>query len=388
MKQIISVVVFMTFLVGIFSSSAISVYAEENKNVVLSKDQVINRDYFATGDNITLSGTVNGDAYIAGGNVIIEGVVNGDLLAAGGNVNIRGKVRDDVRVAGGQITITGEVGRNITALGGSVNIADSANVTGSLTAGTGSLSVFAPIGKEANFGAGQATIGNTINGDVQAGVGQLTMTSNAKVLGNLTYWSEETARIDPGAEVSGATTHNLPPAPRKVEIDEAKGAAALAGIGSVFNILSFLAALVVGLLLITFMPVYSQQTANLILQKPFLSLGVGFLAILLAPFIFIVLLITIIGIPLNLILLSGLLIFIYLAKIFVSIAIGQKVLLLLSKKAALGWAFVLGLFIYYVLTLIPILGFVFWMIAGLIGVGAILLERKYVYSDLRKKHLI
>jgi hypothetical protein len=50
---------------------------------------------------------------------------------------------------------------------------------------------------------------------------------------------------------------------------------------------------------------YTYQTADLILQKPLQSLGLGFLSIVIAPFIFILLLITVIGIPLDLILLMG-----------------------------------------------------------------------------------
>lgn len=360
----------------------INAYAAEPTNIVLEKQQVVNNDYFAAGETVTLSGTVNGDAYVAGGNVIIEGVVNGDLLAAGGTVTIRGKVTQDARVAGGQINVTGEVGRNITTVGGSVEIADSAKINGSVTVGSGNINIFAPINKGVTAGAGQLTIGNIIEGDVQAGVGQITFTPRGKVNGNLTYWSDAKAQLTQN-QVEGKITHNIPPKPSKESRDTARMIAS--GFNPAFNILSFFAALLVGLLLVRFMPDYVQRTANVVLNKPFQSLGVGFLAIILSPIVFVLLFITIIGIPLDLMLLAGFMILVYLAKIYVGVAIGQKVLKQVNKKAALGWSLVLGLLIYYILTMIPIVGFFFWMSAGFIGLGAIFLERRKENRNSKKR---
>ena len=60
------------------------VFAQENLRsdevATLEKDEVIDSDYFSTGEKVVLSGTVNGDAYIAGGNVIVDGVVNGEIF--------------------------------------------------------------------------------------------------------------------------------------------------------------------------------------------------------------------------------------------------------------------------------------------------------------------
>lgn len=387
MKNLSRILIILLFSLGIVSVP-LTVYAESNtSHIVLAKNETVNKDYFAAGNTVTLSGTVNGDAYVAGRNVIVEGTVNGDLLAAGGTVTIRGKVTQDVRVAGGQIIVTGDIGRNLTTVGGSVTITDNAKVNGSLVTGAGNLSVFAPIGKEANIGAGHATLGNTIHGNVQAGVGQLTLLPSSNVTGNLTYWSDKNALIDPEASVSGTTTHHYPPNQHNEQREKAVKTA-FAGISVGFTIFSFLAALVVGLLLITFAPIYTEESAKLILKKPLLTLGIGFLSIVLFPFLFLLLLITIIGIPLDLLLLAGFLMLLYLAKIIVGLAIGQKVFSYLDQKVALPWIFIVGLIIYYVLSLIPLLGFIFWIIAGLMGLGALVLQKKYMYTNFRKKNLL
>ena len=60
----------------------------------------------------------------------------------------------------------------------------------------------------------------------------------------------------------------------------------------------------------------------------------------------------------------------------------------MNKKAATGWALIIGLSVYYFLSAIPLIGFVFWTVAGLAGLGAILLSKRQIYSELRRKNLI
>lgn len=379
---------FLSFMVaGGFSGTAGSVSAESHQfqAVTLAKDTVINKDYFTTGDTVTILGTVNGDAYIAGGTVIVDGIINGDLLVAGGTVTIRGTVRDDVRAAGGQINLAGDVGRNVTTLGGTVTISESASVSGSLADGSGSISIFSPIGKEANIAAGQVTLDSLIHGDVQAGIGNLTLTPNAKILGNLTYWSEEKALLDSPSQITGVTTYNSTP---RLPDESKKAKPSYSSFNPTFSFLSFLAASIVGALIVLGIPTFAMRTTEIVKEKPFQSFGVGLLSVVLAPFVFLLLLITVIGIPLDLILLTTFVICMYMSKIIVGIAIGEKVLHLLNKKAALGWSMVGGLSIYYIITMIPVIGFFFWMIAGFTGLGALLIQGKTIHAELRKKELV
>ena len=363
------------------------VYAAKNlqrsETVLIPKEDVVDGDYFAAGERVTIAGTVNGDAYIAGGNVIVEGEINGDLITAGGNVNVRGKVAQDVRAAGGQVTVSGDVGGNVTLVGGSLEVADSAKIAGSLVSAGGNLSVFAPIGKGATFGVGNATIGNLINGDVAAGVGELALTPNAKVAGDLNYWSDRDANISQGAEVFGKTTHNFPP---KKERQEQRNA--LGGVFGFFKIAGFLAALVIGVILIKLAPQFTKITADTIVKKPAASLGIGLLTLIFTPFVILIAAITVIGIPIALILLVLFLITIYLAKIFVSVAIGKKIIGMINQKAGDYAVFILGLLVYTLVTLIPVIGTIIAILVVLGGVGAIVTTKKDLYKQLRSKKLI
>ena len=363
------------------------VYATKNlqrsETVLIPKGEVVDDDYFAAGERVTIAGTVNGDAYVAGGNVVVEGEINGDLITAGGNVNVRGKVAGDVRAGGGQVTVSGDIGGNVTLVGGSLEVADSAKIAGSLVSAGGNLAVFAPIGKGATFGAGNATIGNLINGNVTAGVGELALTPNAKVAGDLNYWSERDANISQGAEVSGKTTHNFPPKKEKQESRKALG-----GVLGFFKIVSFLAALIIGAILIKLAPQFTKITADTIAKKPAASLGIGLLTLIITPIVILITAITIIGIPIALILLVLFLITMYLAKIFVSMTIGRKIVEVINQKAGDYAIFILGLLVYTILTLIPVIGVIVGILVLLAGVGAIVATKKNIYKQLRSKKII
>lgn len=364
------------------------VFSQENLRqgevVTLGKSEVINKDYFAAGESVNLSGTVNGDAYLVGGNITVDGTVNGDLIVAGGDINILGTVNGNVRMAGGSIVTSGHVTRNFTVLGGNVNFTPEARLDGSLVGGVGKVSLNAPVGKGVTLGAGQVVVNNSVGGDINAGVGEFNLNPNAHVQGNITYWSQNNLQVAPEASVAGQTVHNFPPQSNRAEEVE-EGARA---IGSFFKFISFVSTLLIGLLFLRFFPIFSQKVVDQINNRPWYTLLMGLLSFVIVPILFLVLLITVLGIPIALILLVGFLIATYISKVFVSLLIGQKVLGLLNQKSSIYWAYVLGLLLFYILSLVPVLGGLITGIIMLMGLGAFLIQKKEEYRDLRSKKII
>ena len=228
--------------------------------VLLEKEEVVNDNYFAAGELVNVVGTVNGDAYLAGGNLIVEGTVNGDVLAAGGNITIKGNVTGNVRVAGGQINISGTVGRNITAVGGQITILDNAEVGGSLTVAGGNIEVNAPLGGSMNAAGGSLNVANTIPGNLNYAGDKLRLSSNAAVIGDLNYFSEKDAQISKSASVSGTVVKHSPPK----EAIEARESAKRAGpkLMSLWTVISFVSALILGYFLTRFLPNFTIKVGN------------------------------------------------------------------------------------------------------------------------------
>jgi hypothetical protein len=368
---------------------AVPVFAQtSNKNVVLRSSETVDRDYFGGGETVTISGTVNGDAYVAGGTVLVDGTINGDLLAAGGTVTISGTVTGDIRIAGGNISLSGaNIGGNVTAGGGQITVDSSTVIRGSIVAGGGNLQILAPIGRGATIGGGTVILGNTIGGDVIAGTGQLTLSNSAVIDGDLTYWSENKAAIADEATISGTVKQEMPP--KRDGEEAAKGAAAaFAGFALFLKFADFAATFLVGLVLILLFPYFMKRSSEALRNKLGIAFVVGLVAVMVMPVLGIILLITILGIPLALLVFAVFAIELWLAKIFAMYAIGDAVLERTKTKTHGVLALIIGLVIYEVLTLVPVLGWLLQTVAIVSGFGVLLIMKREYYTMLHSKKQI
>ncbi len=384
MKQRIIIVTSFAALIFIVSIAA----AQErdggrgsSSHSTVSVSEVIEGDYFAFGETVQISGTINGDLYASGGQVIIDGSVNGDVLAAGGRVSISGTVSQDVRAAGGQLAISGNVGRNLTVAGGNVEIASSAAVRGSVVAAGGNVDLAAPIGGAARIAAGTLIVANRIAGDVEAAVGTLRIASKAEIGGNVNYWSAQEAAVSEGARIDGKVVRNVPP--ERPRIFSATFFAWL-----VFVAINFVCTLILGLLSARYLPRYHQSVITTLRDKPWASLGIGFIAAVVVPVVCALLFATVLAIPLGLIILAAFFILLYWSRIYAIGRIGEAILTRLRPASSRASVFVVGMFVYYILAIIPVVGWLVVSLVMLFGLGAEVIARKQFYITARSQDLI
>lgn len=385
-KKIAIIAAFLIF----FTASAVLAgnfgeYDVAKQQVTLGVDEVIDRDYFAAGERVEVSGTVNGDVFAAGGEVLVDGTVNGDLLIAGGNVTVSGTVEQDVRVAAGNVTISGEVGRNVTAVGGNVVITNSAKLTGNLVSAGGNVRISAPIAGNIKIAGGNVILSSEVGGFMHARVDVLRLTSKAAVKDNLVYWSYQEASIDEGAKITGQVTHHPVERPEIPKEDLAK---VLAGLKAFTKLISLITALVIGFLFINFYPKFSQRTTDVIQKRPWIAFGVGLLFLIAVPVVFGLLLTTVIGIKLAFLLLAGYFVTVAVSSVFTMLLFGHWFLKLFTKDIKPGVAMLVGAVIYYLLSMIPVLGGVVIVVALLLGLGGVLVAKKELYKELRNHKLI
>lgn len=384
MKTYIKNFFFVILLIVISASSVSAATLKSGELVVLPKDTVVADDYFAAGETVTVSGTIAGDAYIAGGKVDIEGTVQGDLLVAGGTVTIRGTVEKDVRAAGGEVIVSGIVNGNITVIGGSVTISDGAQLSGNVVGGAGDLKIYAPIAKDIVVGAGELMIANSVAGDVVAGVGELTLSPNAQVAGNLTYYSDEQIAMAEGAVVSGKVSH---PQIEKVEKKEtAKNVTG--GAVTTARVLNIISAFILGMLALRFFPNATAMVESHIQKNPWASMGIGLLALIVTPILMIIFFVTVIGIPIAMVLLFAYFFYIYISKIFVALVLGRTFLGYFKAKYPQAAVLAIGLIMYLVITSIPVIGGIVVFVSVIMGVGALILGKKDYYKMLVTKKVV
>jgi hypothetical protein len=376
----------LSLVTGLYFSLAV-VWAqddswEETNFFEVKKDEVVDHDYFAAGENVTISGVVNGDVYAAGATILVEGQINGDLLGTAGVVTILGEIKDDVRVAGGNVLVNGEIGKNLTAAGGNVIITSEAEIGGSLLAFAGSLEARGPIGKEANVYAAQALFANQVGGDLKGSMEELVLTSEAGIGGDLAYQSPQEAQIAEGALISGRTTYQPK---EKAELKRfsvgrtARLRPQLHRFSFLTKLFSFLVSLVLGFWYLSWFPKRAQGIDKVLGTRFWGSLGTGLLVLILFLPVVVLVALTIIGLPLLFLLLPLFGFLLYFCRIFPAMFFGKKWMGKSPRRALLA-----GLLLYYLLKMIPVLDFLTTFVFTTTGLGAFVLDLKSLRQTAKK----
>lgn len=375
-------ILFAISLLFLFPSSVLAQKFNNDDHAYLSQQETVNGDYFPAGDKVTISGTVNGDVYTAANTIIIDGTVNGDVLALGAHVTISGSVSDDVRVLGGDVTISGDIGKNLTIGTAKGTITSEAHIGGSIVGGASSLMIMSPVGKNAVIGGETLVLGNVIQGNVIADAETLTLNTSASISGNLTYTSENEVILEKGASVQGQIQRDQSHVSQKnTKQTEFAGK-------FIWEAITFCITFLFGVLFLFFTPTFFQNIVQSIASKPLPNLGIGFLVFIISPILLLLVCLTLIGIPFAIIGLFVFIIDILIAKIFVAYLIGERVHEAVKFTTNKYLTFLTGLFIYKIISFIPVIGALMGMVATLIGLGALITQKRDTYKLLRSKNEI
>lgn len=373
----VSVLLLVLLLTALAAVSTLAFDGREGDEVTVASGEVVDDDLYLAGGTITIDGTVNGDVLAVGSEIIVNGRINGSLIAAGGTVVVSGEVTKAVRIAGGTLEVKGRVGSDVVAAGGTLNLDSAASIGNDLVLGAGQASVESPVGGDIIGGGGEITLANTVSGNVKLAVDNLTVLPTASVGGNLVYTSENEADIQPGAQIAGTTTHELPPPAEKAE----------GGMGIGGKIVGYLMALALGVVLVLIASRRLTALTEAIRSKPWHCLGWGAVLLVVTPIAAIIICITVVGVPIGLI---GLVLYgiaIYIAQIFIGLLLGRLILGSfrgvgpVEKRGILIGALALGLFILSLLKLIPYAGFFIGLAAVLFGFGAILVSERQLREE-------
>lgn len=270
-----------------------------------------------------------------------------DVVKMGQSLHIEaGQTVGDAVVIGGSLTISGTVEGEATAVGGSVTLKPTAVVEGDATAVGGSITV-----EPGAVVEGEATsVGGIVN-------------------------------VHPGATVEGDQTGvTIPFGSMFSKGDKDSSPMSWIWPASLFTAFGVLAVLlrsvllfVVALLIILIIPKRVTNVTNYLAQKPFFSLFGGFALFLLFIPIVVLFAITIIGIPLIPILIIALLLLIAVGLTSLLTWFGRKIPFFRNKTPLV--AMLLGLVVFMLINLIPVVGSIILAVALFIAAGAAFLSR-------------
>lgn len=373
--------------------------AQEERRIAKPPVQIsIGSDTYMAGETIALSDSISGNANIAGGEVSLGSTVAGDVQIAGGNVFVSGSIRDNLRVLGGDVNISGRINGTVTVVAGQLHLEKAAVIGGGLLVTGGTVVIDGTVNGMFKAYGSDVTVNGTVNGiteiraenaTVNGIIGaNATVTGESFVLdetarfnGKLDYWSRQGQR-DLSANVKGAATFRDDLKYTQHEA-AAKGAAGmLAGI-TLFSVFS--AAFIIGLLLF-FTREFFKNAAKSLDKQPWMSLLIGFLYVVLTPVLFLILLLTFIGIPLAIAVLVMYLVSLYFSTVLSSMVFARWIEMKNKKKWNAVTIFFLTLGVFLVLKLLWVIPFLGWLarcVLIMIGLGSVISMKHQVYMKNR-----
>jgi hypothetical protein len=288
-----------------------------------------------------------GDQVVFGRDVIVRAgeTVHGDLVAFGGRVTVEngGRVTGDLVAVGGNVSLAGEVDGTLAALGGSVQLEGTAVVGGDLVLTGGTVS----------RAEGARVEGNTVEG------------------------------FDFGRFLSQASQPVRPFAPQ-VEFERPILFNRIWGIFQAM--LTTVGVTILGALVVLLLPRETRRVAQTAVHAPLASLGMGFLTLLAAAFllpvlavvsaILLIVCIGVFGFALLVLLGVALVAALVYGWIAVGLLVGERILELLKVEERVPLvSVVIGILLISLISAVPCLGFIFAVLAGSVGLGAVILSR-------------
>ena len=367
MKKLLLMIIMLLVMSG-------AVYAANdvnfNENVLVNTTHIGN--LYAKGSSIDVSANVTGDLLAMGSDIKSTGLINNDVTLAGLNIVLNDVVGGALRAAGNSISVNSSVFGDLVLVGMEINVHNDTLVGGNTYLVGSIINVKGTHTGDMIIKGSVANIDAEIDGNAEIVASQISWGKNAKINGNLTI------------------SDNLVVADNVVKenISEVPYSDLILGSGysgkNFWNIVLFgVMILVLGLVFELLFKKYKKAVVVTVTQRPWISVLLGLAALILTPIIAVLLLITAVGVPLGIILLLVYGIGIILALAVGAMYLGAVAFRTFSREGDTISAFVLGVILFLVLPVIPVIGGLIVFIAVLMGLGS--LTRNLFGSDKPKK---
>ncbi len=399
-------------------------------------DGTVNGILFAAGNQVVINGTVNGDVYAFGQNVVLTETakVDGNLFTGARSVDVRGNVTGSVFGASASAVLGSKaaVGRNLFYGGYSLQTLAGSKVNTDLYAGAYQVLLSGDVNRDLKASAGAVELNGKVGRNAVLDVSTssnkapsaytfpfqynmppsvqpgLRIGSGAVISGDLTYTSPNSQSSSILAQPEGQVIYQTP-VPNQKEINAAgqpRIDVRIPILGTIFKMVrDLITLLALGGLAFWLIPRVFEVTVEQARVRTLPSAGVGVLSVLagyIGAFLVAILLIGV-GLLLTLVTLGGLskvifgvgfsglalfmtlftLLVTYGSKLVVSYLVGNLLMGQLAPNASNKrlWSLLIGVVIYVLLRYIPFVGWLFGLVATIIGLGAMW----YAYRTFRRR---
>jgi|GEM_PF-1902805 len=286
-------------------------------------DEIVSGGYAVVPSGESYEGNIG----VFGGYCEINGDIDGDLTVFGGDVRVNGNVTGDVMAGGGSVIIAGNCAGETAAYGGSVSL--TGNFTGATETGGGSVSLPGNFTGPVDAGGGAVFLRGNFSGPVEAEGEKVFVEPGANLNAGLSYLGELVQ--SPDARIEGPVKvierEEAEPEP-KVE----RSFASKLIWWLVWRVGEFLALMLFAFLVWLARPGWLKALPEKMRGKPWQTPLAGLIFVTALDVLIAVLLITVIGIPSALVVLTLSLIFLYASWVFVGTCLGNTILKPMFKE--------------------------------------------------------
>ncbi len=281
-----------------------------------------------------------------------------------------GVINDDVRIGGATISIAGTINSN-----------SNSRIYGETVVINGTIN--GPIFIEAS----NLVINGTINGKAEL-IADTINVDGAKFNNGVTYWTKNGELNVASTTVAQAPVYDATLRTIHDDVDK-KGAAGVGlgigiGIGVVYSLLSAAVLLLIMLLVATN---FFKKTGSILLKTPWQSFFIGLIYYVATPIVALLLLVTVIGIPISVIAMVVWGLSLWLSTTVTALVLTQAWLTKTKRKWD-WWQLWLGsivmFFLLKMVMIVPIIGWIAYVVAICFSMGAILQEKKIIWEKYIK----
>ena len=328
---------------------------------------------YAASQTVRIDGRLNGDLVAGARRIVVDGQVDGDLFAAANTIDLRGPIGDSSRIAGQTLTVDTTIDGDLLAVGTELRLTETARIAGGLTAAGSLVEIDGTVENGARVAAGEIVVRGTVHGNANVIADRLDLAPGARITGDLDYQTRTPLSPEAAAQVDGAVRYEEP-----VEDPEDGGG----GFSVLFWFWQVLAALLTGIVVVALFRGLVQRLVASIAEETTLGALLGFTAFLLIPVAAVIAVVTLVGLPIGV---AAILVFglaLYAAKLPIAVWIGDRLLGLAGRPGASPYAtMAVGVLLLYLLFAIPFVGWLFWLAATWLGLGAMVVSgRRYLDS--------
>lgn len=406
----------------------------------VSVDGTVNGILFATGNTVTLNGVVNGDAFLAGNQIIVSDTakISGNLFTAGQTLVVGGEIQGSIFGGGAAMVVRegAQVGRNLYFGGFSLEAQPATTVAHSLYAGGYQVMLQGEVTQDVKLSAGAVELSGKVGRNMVVEMGEVEEGAAPPMFfmpggAQMPQAIKPGLRVDPKAEIGGKLTYvsslnmsdqirSAPaggvvfqtPVPEQKQEAQGGGLSRIERISPVVSwifktLRNLITLLLLGGLALWLLPGVLRRLVEQVRTAPASAAGYGALALLVgyAGAFLAGLVILSVGIFLLIVTLGGLggtvlgiglsslavfvtalgFLVVYGSKLVLAFLGGEWIMRKLAPNASHPylWAMVVGVVVYVLLRAIPFIGWIFGLLATLLGLGAMYL----VYRTWRAERL-